>query len=50
MALCMSGHQLACSGGDLQSKHGPLTFGPNGIRVVFTDLYLPLSGPNSSKL
>jgi hypothetical protein len=46
--LCELGHQLACSGGDLTSKHGSLVISSSdGIRAVYTDPYLPLSGPQS---
>ena len=46
--LCQAGNQLACSGGDLLSKHGALSISATtGIRKVFTDSYLPLSGPDS---
>lgn len=46
--LCKSGNQLACAGGDLTAKHGRLTLGEQqGARLVFTDPFLPLSGPNS---
>lgn len=47
--LCDSGEQLACSSGDLTSKHPMLQINPDtGIRMVLTDPYLPLSGPQSA--
>lgn len=45
----MAGQTVACAGGNLVGKHGPLMVTANGIRVVLTDPYLPLSGPNSSE-
>ena len=47
-SLCQSGEQLACTAGDLTSKHGRITVdSQDGVRLVFTDPSLPLSGPNS---
>lgn len=48
--LCGAGQPLACAAGDLLAKHGALTVSALGeIRVVLTDPYLPLSGPESSR-
>ena len=47
-SLCERGEALACPAGDLSAKHGPLTVSAiSEIRIVLTDPYLPLSGPNS---
>ena len=45
-ASCSPNNQLACAIGDLTGKHGSLPPGRN----LLTDLNLPLTGPNSSKL
>jgi len=46
-SLCSASNPLACSAGDLTSKHGALS--PGVTRAVFTDPNLPLSGPNAGQ-
>ncbi len=48
LSLCLSGNQLACSAGELTEKHGMIAIdSENDVRMVLTDPYIPLSGPDS---
>lgn len=50
-SLCSMGVQLACPAGALSQKHGTIEIDSvNGVRMVLTDQYLPLSGPDSGQL